>query len=192
MELFVEIRRGSKMEGLSVRALAKKHGVHRRMVRQALISPQPPELVTRRWRARKIDLFVDAIDDMLRSDLDAPRKQRHTTTRIFNRLIDEHDAAGLVSYSTLRTYVVARRQKISQEAGNAPIAQVFVPQSHLPGDEAEVDFAELFVGSSKLRGNDLHPVAASRWRRVQAHRTRRRWLSRFLNPNATRATSLIK
>lgn len=145
VELFVEIRRGSKMEGLSVRALAKKHGVHRRMVRQALISPQPPELVTRRWRARKIDLFVDAIDDMLRSDLDAPRKQRHTTTRIFNRLIDEHDAAGLVSYSTLRTYVVARRQKISQEAGNAPIAQVFVPQSHLPGDEAEVDFAELFV-----------------------------------------------
>ncbi|NQU38062.1 MAG: IS21 family transposase [Actinobacteria bacterium] len=145
VELFVEIRRGSRMEGLSVRALAKKHGVHRRMVRQALMSPQPPEQITRRWRARKIDLFVDAIDDMLRADLDAPRKQRHTTTRIFNRLIDEHDAAGLVSYSTLRTYVVSRRQKISQEAGNAPIAQVFVPQSHLPGDEAEVDFAELFV-----------------------------------------------
>ena len=145
MELFVEIRRGSRIEGLSVRALAKKHGVHRRTVRQALMSPQPPEQVTRRWRSRKIDPFVDAIDDMLRTDLDAPRKQRHTATRIFHRLIDEHDAGGLVGYSTVRAYVASRRQHIAEEAGKAPIAQVFVPQSHQPGDEAEVDFAEVFV-----------------------------------------------
>ena len=37
---------------------------------------------------------------MLRADLDAPRKQRHTATRIFDRLLDEHDAAG-VSYPTV-------------------------------------------------------------------------------------------
>lgn len=145
VELFVEIRRGSRMEGLSVRALAKKHKIHRRMVRLALMSPEPPELVTRRWRSHKIDPFVDAIDETLRADLDAPRKQRHTATRIFNRLIDEHDAGGLVGYSTLRTYVATRRQHIANEAGKAPIAQAFVPQSHQPGDEAEVDFAELYV-----------------------------------------------
>lgn len=145
MDVFVEIRRGSRVEGLSIRALAKKHRVHRRMVRLALMSPEPPELVTRRWRSHKIDPFVDAIDEMLRADLDAPRKQRHTATRIFNRLIDEHDAGGLVSYSTLRAYVASRRQQIADEAGKAPIAQVFVPQSHQPGHEAEVDFAELYV-----------------------------------------------
>lgn len=116
------------------------------------MSPQPPELVTRRWRSHKIDPFVDAIVEMLRADLDAPRKQRHTATRIFNRLIDEHDAGGLVGYSTARAYVASRRQHIAEEAGKSPIAQVFVPQSHQPGDEAEVDFAELYGDLPKSAG----------------------------------------
>ena len=145
MDLFVEIRRCSRVEGLSIRALAKKHRVHRRIVRQALRSPEPPVQVSRRWRNRKIDPFAEAIDEMLRADLDAPRKQRHTVTRVLDRLIDEHDAGGLIGYSTLRNYVVVRRQEIAEEAGKAPIAQVFVPQSHQPGQEAEVDFAELYV-----------------------------------------------
>ena len=145
MDVFVEIRRASRVDGLSIRALAKKHKVHRRMVRQALMSPEPPDPARRRWRRHKIDPFVDAIDEMLRADLDAPCKQRHTVTRILDRLIDEHDAVGLISYSTLRNYVVIRRQEIAEEAGRAPIAQVFVPQSHQPGKEAEGDFAELYV-----------------------------------------------
>jgi hypothetical protein len=83
------------VDGISIRAVAQKHNVHRRMVRQALMSPEPPDLVVRRWRSHKIDPFVDAIDQMLRSDFDAPRKQRHTVTRISDRLIGEHDAGGL-------------------------------------------------------------------------------------------------
>lgn len=174
VELFVEIRRGSRVEGLSVRGLAKKHGVHRRTVRQALMSPQPPEQAVRRWRSHKIDPFVDAIDDMLRADLKAPRKQRHTITRILDRLTDEHDAGGRIGYSTLRTYVVSRRQHIYDEAGKSAIAQAFVPQSHQPGEEAEVDFAELFVdlpqGRTKcymftfrlcLSGKSVHRVFAT-------------------------------
>lgn len=45
VELFAAIRRDSRMEGLSVRALARKYGVHRRTVREALTSawPAPPE-----------------------------------------------------------------------------------------------------------------------------------------------------
>ena len=41
---------------------------------------------------------------MLRSDLDAPKKQRDTARRILARLVDEHGAAGL-SYSTVRDHV---------------------------------------------------------------------------------------
>lgn len=145
VDVFIEIRRESRTEGLSVRALSKKHGVHRRTVRQALMSAEPPEKEIRRWRSHKIDPFVDAIDDMLRTDLDAPRKQRHTVTRIWNRLIDEHDGAGLVGYSTLCNYVAMRRPQIAEEAGKTLVAQVFVPQSHQPGAQAEVDFAELYV-----------------------------------------------
>jgi DNA-binding transcriptional regulator YhcF (GntR family) len=98
--VFEQIRRDSRVDGLSVRELASKHGVHRRTVRQALVSPTPPESVPRRWRVHKIDPFIDAIDEMLRADGTAPRKQRHTTTRILARLVAEHDGAGL-SYSTV-------------------------------------------------------------------------------------------
>ncbi|MEJ7718561.1 MAG: hypothetical protein WKF31_11560 [Thermoleophilaceae bacterium] len=38
-----EIRRDHDHEGLSIRALAERHGVHRRAVRQALDSALPPE-----------------------------------------------------------------------------------------------------------------------------------------------------
>ena len=42
VELFEQIRREHDREGLSIRELARKHGVHRRAVRQALESPLPP------------------------------------------------------------------------------------------------------------------------------------------------------
>ena len=42
MELFEEIRRGYAA-GETIQGLAKKHGVHRRMVRQAIANAIPPE-----------------------------------------------------------------------------------------------------------------------------------------------------
>ena len=42
MEQFEQIRRDRDREGLSIRALAERHGVHRRAVRQALVSSLPP------------------------------------------------------------------------------------------------------------------------------------------------------
>jgi len=42
VELFEQIRRDRDREGLSIRAPAARHGVHRRAVRQALASPLPP------------------------------------------------------------------------------------------------------------------------------------------------------
>ena len=42
MEQFERIRRDHREEGLSIRALARRHGVHRRAVRQALASAVPP------------------------------------------------------------------------------------------------------------------------------------------------------
>jgi transposase len=79
---------------------------------------------------------------MLRQDLDAPRKQRHTARRVFARLADEHDTTGL-SYSTVRDYVRRRRPEIDIEAGRLP--EVFIPQEHAPGAQAEADFGEVWV-----------------------------------------------
>jgi hypothetical protein len=87
-----------------------------------------------------VDPFKPAIDAMLRADLDAPRKQRHTAKRIFDRLVAEQEMEGL-SYATVSDYVGWRRPDIRHEAGREP-AQVFIAQTHRPGRDAEVDFGE--------------------------------------------------
>jgi lambda repressor-like predicted transcriptional regulator len=42
VELYERIRKDNREEGLSIRALAAKHRVHRRTVREALASAVPP------------------------------------------------------------------------------------------------------------------------------------------------------
>jgi transposase len=143
VELFEQIRRDSWREGLSVRALARKYGVHRRLVREALTRAEPAPRKTPERKSPRLEPFKEIIDGWLRADLDAPRKQRHTAKRIHARLVDEHDADG-VSYSALRDYVSRRKPEIRVEEGRGP-AKVFVPQNHPPGLEAEVDFGELWV-----------------------------------------------
>lgn len=140
VELFARIRRDARIEGLSIRELARRHGVHRRTVRQALESAKPPGRKPRQQAAPKLDAVRDLIDGMLQQDIDAPRKQRQTATRIWHRLLDEH--AAQVGYPTVRDYVRVRRPEI---LGIVPIAKAMVPQLHLPGAEAEVDFGEVWV-----------------------------------------------
>jgi transposase len=112
-------------------------------VRQALASAVPPPRKTPVRTSPRLAPFQEAIDGMLRADLDAPKKQRHTARRVLARLVDEHGAADL-SYSTVRDYVARRRPQIAAEAGK-PLETGYVPQTHPPAAEAEVDFHDLWV-----------------------------------------------
>ncbi|CAM5643308.1 hypothetical protein [Streptomyces purpurascens] len=94
-------------------------------------------------RISRLDPFKATIDQILRDDLDAPRKQRHTVKRVFDRLIDEHDAQS-VTYSMVRACIAGRRPEIREEEGRGP-PQAFVPQTHRRGDEAEVDFGDVWI-----------------------------------------------
>ncbi|GAA0998914.1 IS21 family transposase [Subtercola frigoramans] len=142
VELFARIRRDARVEGLSIRELARRHGVARATVRMALSQAQPPPRKTPVRVSPRLEPFKPAIDAMLIEDLTAPRKQRHTARRILARLAEEHAATDL-SYSTVRDYVHDRRPVIDAEAGRA--REGFVPQEHAPGAEAEVDFGEVWV-----------------------------------------------
>ena len=148
VELYAAIRFDWQRNQLSIRALADKYGVHRRTVREAIESPIPPPRKCPPRRTLVLDAVRDAIDAMLYEDLTAPRKQRHTAKRIFERLRAEHDAQ--VSYSYVAKYVHRRRAQLAAEAAardsaRAGVVAGFVPQHHPPGAEAEVDFADLWV-----------------------------------------------
>ncbi|UUY52277.1 IS21 family transposase (plasmid) [Streptomyces yangpuensis] len=141
-ELFLLIRRDSWRDGLSVRALARKYGVHRRLVREALCSAVPPPRRTPRRHSPRLEPFKKTIDQWLLDDLEAPPKQRHTVQRILARLRQELGAE--IAYSTVWDYVHRRRQEISEAAGAAPAAG-FVIRHNQPGMDAEVDFGEAWV-----------------------------------------------
>jgi transposase len=146
VELFAAIRRDRRLDpSLSQRALSEKYGVHRRTVRQALASAVPPPRKSPVPRGSVLDPAKPWIDAMLREDLAAPRKQKHTVRRIFNRLITEYDFKQ-ASYSTVVDYVAWRKPEIEAEARAGKWAKdAMVPQVHAPGAEAEVDFAEVWV-----------------------------------------------
>jgi hypothetical protein len=146
VELFAAIRFDRQRHRMPIRALARKYDVHRRTIRQAIESPVPPDRKVPVRSAPVREAVAGWIDEMLREDLAAPRKQRHTARRVFERLADEHDAQ--VSYSYVAKYVARRRAEIAAEdQGGAETEGLagFVPQVREPGAEAEVDFGDVMV-----------------------------------------------
>jgi transposase len=151
VETFEQIRRDRDREGLSIRALAVRHGVHRRAVRQALASPVPPAKRSSRGRpAPKLGAYRAVIDGWLEADLRAPRKQRHTARRVWQRLVAEHGAR--VSERQVSRYVRERRRELGE------VGEAFVPQRHAPGVEGEVDWGEAWVvlGGVRTRVHLFH------------------------------------
>lgn len=138
VELYELIRHDYYEFGLSKREIARKRGVHRRTVRQALASPVPPEPKRPDRTSPKLTPEIKAfISWILESDRNAPRKQRHTARRIWQRVTAERGAD--VAESTVRAYV--RRRK--RELGLGVWA--YVPQHHEVARSAEADFYEASI-----------------------------------------------
>jgi len=131
VELYARVRHAVQIEGISRRAAAERFGINARTVSKMLKFSVPPGYVRRKPPFRpKLAEFIGIIDAILAADKDHPKKQRHTSKRIFERLRDEHGFTGRITI--VKDYVAGWRQR-GQE--------MFVPLTHPPG-HAQADFGE--------------------------------------------------
>lgn len=133
MEQWARVRRKVLVNGGSKRSVMSEEGLHWETLQKMLSHSQPPGYRRVKKRGRKIDAHVEWVRQVLESDREVPRKQRHSATRIFDRLKAEQGYEG--GYTAVRELVVELKA-IKQE--------VFVPLSHRPG-EAQVDFGHALV-----------------------------------------------
>ena len=85
VELFEQIRREYEHGGGTIRGIAKKLGIHRRMVREAVLSAVPLERKTPVRERRKLEptmAFVDAVLETFASGLMATPASSHRTLRL--------------------------------------------------------------------------------------------------------------
>jgi transposase len=67
VEQWAEVRRMRFVEGLGIRAIRRRTGLHRETIRRALSSPTPPSY-SRPSRGSKLDPFKDRVRELLRED----------------------------------------------------------------------------------------------------------------------------
>ena len=142
VDLYRKVRLACHHDGLSKREAARRFGIDRKTVDKILKHSVPPGYRrSKPVRRPKLDPYTDIIDAILEEDKGLPKKQRHTSKRIFERLRDEHGFDGGITI--VKDYVRKRKQQ-SQEA--------FVPLTHAPG-HAQVDFgeAEAVIGGVKRK-----------------------------------------
>jgi len=142
MEMWRDIRRRVLVEDEGKRQICREYGIHFRTLQKILTHSEPPGYqLTKPREKRKIGPYLAFIDEILAADKKAPKKQRHTAKRIFDRLVDEYGYDG--GYTAVKEVVRAFKQK-SRE--------VFVPLSH-PPSWAQVDFgyAEIDLASERTK-----------------------------------------
>ena len=141
MEIWVEIRRRVLTGEISKRQACAEYEIHWQTLKKILAHEAPPGFRASAPRAKpRLGPFLPIIHQILAADRTAPKKQRHTAERIFQRLRDEHGYAGCAS--------IVRAAVHDWRRGRA---EVFVPLAHPPG-EAQVDFghAEVVIAGERV------------------------------------------
>ena len=137
VDLYGRVRHKVLIEGLSIREVAGLFGIDPRTVTKMLKYSVPPGYRRSQPVKRpKLDAFTGIIDAILVADKSVPKKQKHTSKRVFERLRDEHGFTGGITI--VRDYICAAKQRQRE---------MFVPLFHPPG-HAQADFGEAlaFIG----------------------------------------------
>jgi len=146
MDQYELIRTAHRVYGKNITELAVTTGHSWNTVKKA-IRGEP-------WGYKERDLqpapvlgpYHPIIDEWLKKDQEQPKKQRHTSRRVFNRLVAEHGFAG--GESTVRRYVRNARIALGLDLS----CQVFIPCEPSAGREAEVDWG---VATAIIAGESM-------------------------------------
>ncbi len=132
--MWSEIRRRVLVEETSKRAICREYNIHWETLKKILEHAEPPGYRRKQSRPKPVlGPFLPVIQEILEQDRKAPKKQRHTAKRIFDRLRTEYGYEG--GETVVKDAVRAWRQ------GKA---EVFVPLSHPPA-HAQADYGEATV-----------------------------------------------
>ncbi len=156
VELYARVRHAVMIDGLSQREAARRFGIDPRTVKKMLSYSVPPGYVRTGPPVRpKLDPFIGVIDQIVEEDKERPKKQRHTSKRIFERLRDEYGFTGGITI--VKDYICGARQRQRQ---------MFVPLTH-PAGHAQVDFGEALavIGGVERK---IHFLASDRCNAVLA------------------------
>lgn len=128
MKQWTDIRLKVLREGTSKRKILRETGMHWTTLEKILQYDEPPGYRVRKERHKpKLGAFLIRIEEIIESDKELPKKQRHTAKRIYERIKEEGYQGG---YTVVREAVREIRQ-LNRE--------VFMPLVHRPG-EAQADF----------------------------------------------------
>jgi transposase len=127
-------------DGESIRSIAKSLGISRQTVKKYCEGSTHPEV--RKEYSRKANVLTDDITKFIlecfeQDENENLKKQKHTSKRIYDRLVAEQQFTG--SYSTIRTAVRA----LKDERTVPP--QSCVPLSYSPGEAIQIDWGEATV-----------------------------------------------
>jgi transposase len=130
------IRRAYFIEGLSIRAIARKLHHGRRLVKKAIADAGPYQYQLQRPRAAPVlGPYQDRINELLEESKQQPHKQRYTARRIY-RLIRTEGYPG--SESTVRRYVGQIRKAMRRP-------DAYLPLEFDPGQDGQMDWGEATV-----------------------------------------------
>jgi transposase len=122
MEKWVEIRRQVLTGELSKRQVCAKYRLPWRTLVRILKHEEPAKYQLKEPRRKqKLDKFLPIIHEILKQDRQAPKKQRHTAQRSFERLQEQQYEGGL---TIVKDVVRAWKQASRPAESDQPIESV--------------------------------------------------------------------
>ena len=138
MDQYELIRTSQRVYKKSIRQIVRETGHSRNTVRKVLSGQEPKYRRNKEVVCRVMDPVGMVVEQWLQADREAPKKQRHTSHRIYTRLVEEHDFKG--AESTVRRWSKEAKVRLGLKT-----AVAVVPLDPEAAREAEVDWGNAWV-----------------------------------------------